>query len=390
MIAVIAIALGLLLLIFMDGLILGSKDAIYGNLIKLLGGNIQVHAQGYMEKARRMPLLPIGNVDAITQAALQQPDVIGVSSRIITGGFMNSRDFSMPVSIQAIEPEKEAPLSLVADYVVEGRYLTKDDQDVVLIGKTLADRLNVGLNDRVSLVGRATHEQMRTRTMTIIGIYNVGSAETEKSLVLMNLAEAQVLYGLEGQVTEVVISLKSVGNENSVVNALRAALPDYEVASWQELNPALLNAYDIGEQFMGIFGVVVLLIAAVGILNLMMMAVFERTREIGLLGAMGLKRGQILWLFLLEGMLIGAVGAIAGVVLGGTVVAISASIGLDFGYFNEASDMMALMGNKLYPVVDAGLMVNRSITVIIMAALASLYPAWQAGHREPADALHYV
>ncbi|HMN60722.1 MAG TPA: ABC transporter permease [Anaerolinea sp.] len=391
MIATAAIALGLVFLVYLDGVIAGSREAIYGNLIKLLGGNIQVHAQGYFEKQKRMPLLPIPDVDAVVQAAQSRPEVVGVAQRIVTGGFLSNRDISMPVSISGIEPEKEAPVGLIAGNISAGRYLQATDQDEVLIGKTLADRLGVSLGDRVSLVGRGTHEQMRTRTMTVVGVYEIGSAETEKRNVYISLSEAQSLYGLEGQATEVVVAMNSVGNEAPVVAALSAALPNVEVASWMDLNPALLNTYALGEQMISIFGVIVLLIAAIGILNLMLMAVFERTREIGLLGALGLKRLQIMGLFLMEGTWIGVIGAVIGVVLGG--IAILATIqagGFDLSSMNEAGQATALMGNKLYPLLELGSLGTRVLTVIIIAALASLYPSWQAAHREPAEALHFV
>ncbi len=389
-IALAAISLGLFFLVFMDGIMSGSRVAIYGNLIKVLGGNIQVHAQGYGEKAGRSPLLPIPNADQVLQAALARPEVTGASGRIQTGGFATSRDASLPVAISGIEPEKEAPLSLIADHIIEGRYLTAEDQDVILIGYTLAERLNIGLNDRISLVGRAPHEQMRTRTMTVVGIYRIGSPETEKRNVYMSLAEAQSLYDLPGQVTEIVVALNTVGNEEPTVSALRSSLSWVEVDSWKDLNPALLNAYALGDKIMGIFGFIVLGIAGIGILNLMLMAVFERTREIGLLSAIGLKRRQILLLFLMEGTLIGVLGGVVGAVLGAVVVTVTGSIGFDLSMAAEASEMMGLLGTYLYPVLEAGPLVSRFITVIFISALASLYPAWQAANSQPAEALHYV
>ena len=389
-IALAAISLGLFFLVFMDGVMSGSRVAIYGNLIKVLGGNIQVHAQGYGEKASRSPLLPIPNADQVLQAALARPEVTGASGRIQTGGFATSRDASLPVAISGIEPEKEAPLSLIADHITEGRYLTAEDQDAVLIGYTLAERLNIGLNDRISLTGRAPHEQMRTRTVTVVGIYRIGSPETEKRNVYMSLAEAQSLYDLPGQVTEIVVALNSVGNEEPTVSALRSSLSGVEVDSWKDLNPALLNAYALGDKIIGIFGVIVLGIAGIGILNLMLMAVFERTREIGLLSAIGLKRRQILLLFLMEGTLIGVLGGVVGAALGAVVVTIAGSIGFDLSMAAEASEMMGLLGTYLYPVLEAGPLVSRFITVIFISALASLYPAWQAANSQPAEALHYV
>ena len=161
------------------------------------------------------------------------------------------------------------------------------------------------------------------------------------------------------------------------------------MASWEELNPEMKQSLDVDELFMIIFGLVVLLIAGVGILNLLLMAVFERTREIGLLAAMGLKRRGILVLFLLEGVLIGLLGALVGCVLGGLVVSAVGQVGIELSVA-ELGEMMALLGDRLYPELQVDLLVERALTVTVIAALASLYPAWQASRREPAEALHYV
>jgi len=389
LIALLAIALGLTALIFMDGLIGGSRQAIYGNAVRLQGGNLQVHAPGYREKAKRLPLLPLADANVVVQAALAQPQVIAASRRINTGGFSSSREATLPVLISGIEPEQEAPVGLLAQNIVQGRYLAADDEDLILIGQAMADRLKVGVGDRITLVGRATHEQMRRRTMTVVGIYDLGLPEAEKRMVYVSLAEAQTLFDLRDQATEVAVALESVGQEETVVAALRAALPGYEVASWEELNPEMKQSLDVDELFMNIFGLVVLLIAGVGILNLLLMAVFERTREIGLLAAMGLKRREILVLFLLEGVLIGLLGALVGCVLGGLVVSAVGQVGIELSVA-ELGEMMALLGDRLYPELQVDLLVERALTVAVIAALASLYPAWQASKREPAEALHYV
>ena len=142
-------------------------------------------------------------------------------------------------SIVGIEPEKELPVSLVGQNVAQGRYLTADDQDVVLIGKGLATAMGVEVGDRFTLVGRATHEQMRSRTMTVVGIFDIGMPDIEKRTIYMSLAEAQDLYGLSGQITEVAISLKQIGQEPAVINALKPALPGVEFSSWQTNFPSL-------------------------------------------------------------------------------------------------------------------------------------------------------
>jgi ABC-type lipoprotein release transport system permease subunit len=389
LIALVAITLGLVFLAFMDGSIAGFQQAIFGNAVRLQGGNVQVHAPGYREKAKRLPLLPLADADVVVQAAQVQPQVVAASRRINTGGFVSSREATMPVMISGIEPELEAPVGLLAQNMARGRYLVADDQDLILIGQAMAAQLKVGVGDRITLLGRATHEQMRRRTMTVVGVYDLGLPEAEKQMVYISLAEAQTLFDLRDQATEVVVALQSVGQEKAVVATLQAALPAYEVASWQELNPEMNQSLQVDKQVMGIFGLVVLLIAGVGILNLMLMAVFERTREIGLLAAMGLKRHEILGLFLLEGVLIGLLGSLVGCVLGGLVVVVIGQVGIKLSIAGMG-EMMALLGDRLYPTLRIDLLLERALTVAVIAALASLYPAWQASRREPAEALHYV
>jgi ABC-type lipoprotein release transport system permease subunit len=389
-IAVIAIALGVAFLLFFDGLYGGTGQAIYGNFVKLQGGNVQVHAPGYREKAKRLPLLPLANAEVAMQATLGQPYVVAVSRRINTGGMVSSREGTFPVVITGIEPEREAPVGLLAENITQGRYLTAEDTDVLLIGRALAKRLEVSVGDRITLVGRATHEQMRRRTMTIAGIYDLGLAEVEKRMVYVSLAEAQSLFDLRGQATEVVVALESVGQEPPVVAALRSTLPGYEVHSWEEMNPEMKQTIERDIVTMNIIGAIILLIAGVGILNLMLMAVFERTREIGILAAMGLKRREIVVLFLLEGTLIGLLGALVGCTLGGLILAYLGQVGFAWNVSSEVSELAALLGDRIYPKVGLDLLLQRALTVAIMAALASLYPAWQASKREPAEALHYV
>jgi ABC-type lipoprotein release transport system permease subunit len=388
-IALVAISLGLTFLLFFDGMMGGAEEAMYGNLVKLQGGNVQVHAPGYLERARRLPLLPLADTEAVVQAALAQPEVVSASSRIKTGGMVSSREGTYSVVIIGIEPEREASVGLLAANMTQGRYLTGDDGDVLIMGQALADQLEVGVDDRITLVGRATHEQMRRRTMTVIGIYDLGLPEAEKGMVYVSLPEAQSLFDMSDGATEVVVSLQSVGQEPPVVESLQAVLSGYEVVSWDEVDPQTKQTMEFEKQFMSLFGLVILLIAGVGILNLLLMAVFERTREIGLLAAMGMKRWEIMMLFLLEGMLIGVMGAVIGSVLGGVVIAYLGQVGLPWSA-QEYSELTALMGDRIFFDIGLGLLGTRALTVVIIAALASLYPSWQASRREPAEALHYV
>ncbi len=390
LIVILSIGLTMGLMMFYDGVIAGFQQAIYANAIKVLGGNIQVHASGYNDKTDLNPLLPLPNEQSVIQAALAQPQVVAASRRIVTGGLASDRKGAFGVTIVGIEPEKEQPVSLLSQYVKSGRYLTASDQDMIFIGKGLADAMEVKVGDRITLAGRATHGQMRQRTMTVGGIYDVGMADIEKLNIYISLGEAQDLYGLSGQSTEVMVSLKQIGQEPAVINALKTSLPGYEMASWETNYPELQQAVAQKSAYMNAFGVIILLIAGIGILNQLMMAVYERTREIGLMAALGMKPGQISSLFILEGALLGLVGVVFGVGFGLAINIILGRVGLDYSQFANVTTYMALISGKIYPTLGLEKLPMRSLTALIIALLASFYPAYEAAQNEPAQSLHYV
>ena len=390
-IAVIAIVLGLILLILMDGMIKGSDAAIYGNAVRLYGGNLQIHATGFRAKASRLPLLPVEDSEKVVQIVMSHPQVLMASKRINTGGMINNRGESYPVTITGIEPSAEAPISLIAENITSGRFLQDGDEDLIVIGRGLADALQVDLGDRITLTGKRKNESMRQRTMTVVGIFDLGLREAEKGMVFISLSEAQSLFNLRDQETEVTISTYMVGNENQVISDLQSELRDYEVDSWETLKPEFRQTMEVKSQFTTIFGLVVVMIACIGILNLMLMAVYERTREMGVLAALGMKGRQVMALFLLEGAMIGVVGAVVGCSFGWLVLlVISQAGGLDFSFASGMGEVTALMGDRLYPSISLGDILGYGITVVVMATLASLIPAWQAARKQPAETLHHV
>lgn len=388
---IIMLAMGftMALLLFYDGLIAGFSQAIYGNAIQLLSGNIQVHAQGYSAKVGQKPLLPLMDPQAVMETAARQPKVTAVLARISTAGMATSREGAFSVGIVGLDPEIESPHSAIAKNISAGRFLQRGDGDQIVIGQGLATAMGVEVGDRITLVGRATHEQMRQRTMTVVGIYDVGMSSVEKRTVYMSLEEAQTLYGLSGQLTEVIVLVQNIGQEPQVMRALQA-LPAIEVETWETSIPELSDTLAMKNAVMSIFGVIMLGIAAIGILNLLLMAVFERTREIGVLGALGLKPSQIMFLFLAEGMLIGVAGAVLGALLGLLINGVLGYYGLDYSQFSNLTEYTALISGRVYPVLLPLNILKRGLTVALIATLAAFYPARQASRREPAEALHYV
>ena len=389
-IIILAMSTTLAMMMWYDGLMNGFTDTIYGNAVKVLGGNIQIHAAGYRAQANSTPLLPLADPQAVIKAAEANPTTLGATQRINTGGLVTSREGAFGVGITGIEPEKELTVNIIGQYVKSGRNLTSADTDSLLIGRGLADGMSVQVGDRITLVGRSQHQQMRQRTMTVIGIYDLGMPDIEKQTVYISLGEAQALFDLPGQSTEVAIFLQQMGQEANVINSMKPGLPGYEIETFQANYPDLASAINSKNGVMDIFSIIIIAVAGIGILNLLLMAVYERTREIGVLGAMGLKPNQIALLFVLEGFMIGLVGAAAGVVLGLAINGLLMRTGMDFGSMQSAASYMALIKDKVYPTWGIEKLPLRASLVVIISALAAVLPAIEAGRREPAEALHFV
>jgi ABC-type lipoprotein release transport system permease subunit len=390
LIVVLAMGMTLALMMWYDAFVAGFENAIYGNAVKVLGGNIQVHAPGYNAAEDQTPLLPIANEQSILDAARANPLVAEASRRIQTGGMATSREGAFPITIVGIEPELEKTVNLVGQKVSAGRLITASDQDVVFIGQGLANVMGVSVGDRLALAGLGTHNQMRSRTMTVAGIYDVGMPELEKRTVYISLAEAQSLYNLDGQSTEIVVNLHLLGGEAGVMRDIRAAAPGVDVQSWQTSFPEMQAALATKGGAMNIFSIIIMFIVGIGILNLLTMAVFERTREIGLLGALGMKPRQISLLFLLEGAMMGVVGVVFGILLGLAINYTLSQVGFDFSQFATLTEYTALISSRVYPTLGLEKLFMRSMVVLVIAVLAAYFPAQEAARHEPAIALHTV
>ncbi len=187
-----------------------------------------------------------------------------------------------------------------------------------------------------------------------------------------------------------IVTLQHIDQETAVISALESRLPGYDIGSWADNYPDLANAVTTKSTVMDIFSVIILGISGIGVLNILMMAVMERTREIGVMAAMGMRPRQISLTFLLEGAMMALVGLVAGFAFGLLINLIMKFVGLDYSMMSDAADYLALMSGKIYPTWGVEKLPLRVMTVLIITLLASFVPARDAARNEPAEALHYV
>jgi ABC-type lipoprotein release transport system permease subunit len=388
----VAVALGMGLLIVMSGLIKGAVDGSVENAIRLQTGHLQVRAASYDEE----------EVSLEWKDLLADPDELAAQIRAMAGvrlatpvlwanGMLTGGDESVGVQVFGIDPLSEfyAP---IREAIVAGAFLAPDDRSGLLMGQRLANSLGLSVGDRISLVASTADQQPDEALFTIRGLYTTGVASYDETRVFLPLPKAQAFTQTKGHASAIVVLLDRQDDADAVATALRASgqqTQELRTLTWRDLNQVLLQAMDASAVFLDMMNLVVLAVVAIVIANTLLMAVFERAREMGILAALGMKGRQILSMFLLEAGTLGLAGIVLGLVLGGLGIAYLATVGLPIGEAaaaGEASNMITY-GNILYARFSLPDTVSLSIAGLVITLLGALYPAWFAARLEPIEAL---
>jgi ABC-type lipoprotein release transport system permease subunit len=383
----VAVGLGMALLIVMSGLIEGAVAGSLENSIRLQTGHLQVRAASYHEDELSLKwedLLP--DPQALAAQIRGQKGVRVATPVLWANGMLTVGDQSVGVQVFGIDPLSEAYVP-IRDALVAGEFLAPDDRSGILMGQRLANSLGVTVGQRMSLLVSTADQQVDETVFTVRGLYNTSVASYDETRVFLPLSKAQAFTRTEGHASAIFILLDRQEDADTVAAVLRA--PGFSVLTWRDLNQVFLQTMQASAIFLNMMNLVVLAVVAVVIANTLLMAVFERTREMGILAALGMKGRQILAMFLLEAGTLGLAGIILGFLLGLLGVAYLATVGLPIGEAaaaGEASNMITY-GNVLYARFSLPDTVSLSGLELIITLLASLYPAWFAARMEPIEAL---
>lgn len=385
----VAIGLGLVLVLFFYGFIQGVDKQFTDDFIKAQTGHIQIHAQGYQEKARLLPLdIAIQNSEGVTQQLKSLPAVRSAAPRIRFPVIVSTGTESIGVLGLGIDAQAERD-GVVATKIVQGEYLS-EKRGYALLGTALADDLGIKLGDLLTLMATTARGALNSIDVEIGGLFTTGYSQYDDSVLVLSLTDAQRLLRMAGQVTEIMLMLESAEQTEEVAKRIRESFPNdgVEVKTWQELGAAIFSLLEARRQFMAVISLVVILIAALGIANTMLMSVFERTREIGTLMALGMTPGEIRLLFLFESAILGAAGGLMGTAIGGALLKYFATVGVTF---TQASQFWNLpVGTTFYADFSWGMLGMFFLFAQTVAILAALYPAYLASQQEPVRALRHV
>ena len=377
-----ALAVALALLLFMAAFFKGEMRSSMEDTLRLSSGHLQVRDVDYDPDKSSVAwgYLVENPVQVADQIAALGP-VKFATPRLFASGIVSVGNDSAGVQIVGVDPASEANAPY-RDGLVSGEFPDADDRSGILIGYPLAESLGLRVGSQLSLLVNTSEGQVDEQNFIVRGIFSTGSSTYDKGIVLLPLAKAQAFSGAGNRASIIFVMLHDREQADAVAVAISG--PAYKVETWQEMNELLVLVNDFSNAYIMILNLIILGVTVTVIVNTMLMAVFERTREIGILAALGMKGRQIITLFLSEAALLALGGVVAGLLAGWALSAYFGSVGI---YFGDIGISGMIMGDRIYPYLMLEDVINLALTAFIITILASYYPAQIASRMEPVEAL---
>ncbi|HEY9900240.1 MAG TPA: FtsX-like permease family protein [Pantanalinema sp.] len=380
---VIGLAVSFLMMGYMDGLLGGSLD----HMVRTQSGHLKIQARGYQDEARAMPLaLALTDEAAVTAVLRKHPEVSASAPRLRFACMIRSGARSFGVLGQGIDPAREETMGVLKRQDVMGRMPVGPAE--VLLGQKLAEDLKTRLGRSVTVAASDADGQMKLRDYRVVGIFRTGLPSLDASVAYFGLADAQGLLAMPERVSEIGVLLHRKEQVAALAGALGAELPPkrgYEVLTWEDLNRELLEPIRRMQHLPKLVALVMLLSLVPSIMNTLIMSVSERFREIGAMRAMGMRPGEVIGLFLVEGLFLGLIGSTLGALIGGGLTYYLSIKGIP----NPGFGMGGPVGNlpTLYPTFSPGLLALFVAAGVIGSVVAYYFPARMAAGLDPIKAL---
>ena len=382
-----AIAFGTWAMIFMTALMRGMVTEMIKDGISAMPGHIQVHHPDYHDDPSIANLIPISDAE-LTQLF----DVANFriwSSRVRVPGVITSERDSRGVTLLGVDPAYERDLTFVSYDEVEGRFLTAADDTGVVIGRKLAETLETRVGKRIVLMSQDPDNDIADRGFRIVGLFDANVSAFEEKYVFTGKTTLQKMLRIEDRVSELVV----VGDDYRNVDHAYAKVAQLidgraEVRRWYEVDRYLGAMLKVMDGFVLVWMIVVFLALSFGLVNTLVMAVFERVREIGLMLALGMRPIIILGQIILESLMLLALGLLLGSLLAWATVQPMKG-GVDISSVADGMEMWGV-SSVLTPELLVSDVILANVVVLVLGFLASLSPAWRAAHYEPIEAITKV
>jgi ABC-type lipoprotein release transport system permease subunit len=383
LLSALAVSIGMSLLLLMAAIVDGEMRGALENTIRLQSGHLQVRPVDYNENKTSLKWEDlIADPQGVIAKLKTVPQVTEATPRLFASGIVSRGENSAGVQVIGIDPASPAN-QVFREGLLEGDFISPDDREGILIGRPLARKFNLKAGDQVSLLVNKSEGDVDEQVFTVRGIYTTNTVGYDESSVFMPLVKAQAFTGAGDHATILFVLLQDREQAESVAAALQSS--NLKVVDWQEMNELIMQFEGFADAYMTVLYLIVLGITATVVTNTLVMAVFERTREIGILAAIGMKGRRIMAQFLVEGAMIATLGILGGLIFGGALVWYFTVYGFFIGDMGMTG---ILMGDQIYAHLTAQDAIYLAVVAYVITLLASLYPATLAARMEPVEALH--
>lgn len=387
LVVLLSVIVGVNSLLFMDGLTNGMIYQMLANQISHNISHIQIHKNGFTDNKVIQSNIPDPLI--VEDALKNNPSVKSYSKRVVTFGLLSSATNSAGVFLNGIIPEDEIKVSNISNSIVEGEYFTGGEREIVL-GTKLAEKLEVGLGDKVVALSNMPNGKIGSEVFRITGLYKTPSSEFDKSFIYIPIKTAQSMLQLDDKVFEFAIVTKNINSTEMVKNELLAELGSkYEVQSYKDLLPLLIIWMDMYKESLVFINFIVGLALIFGIINSMLMAVYERINEFGVLMAIGMKNIKMFFMVVFEAVILGIFGTLIGLASGLLINWPISIIGIDLSLFAEGLNSYGV-GAVIYPTLSFENFIMTLLMIPVVSVIGAIYPAYKAIKLDPIYAIRYV
>lgn len=380
-----AIAIGLWGMIWMTALMRGMVDQMIDSAINTLSGHVQIHAEGFLDDPSIERTIPPVRDNPALQSLLDSARVTHWSERIRVPAVIRSERDVLGVTLVGIDPQQENDLSFIADSVTEGEYLAGVDDQHVLVGRKLLERLETKSGRRIVLMSQDPDNNIAERGFRIGGIFDTDLQATETSYVFAGIETVRAMLGMGDGVSEISLLGPDYRNLDALAADVRAAAGEADTKTWLELDPYMATMLGVMDGVILIWFSIIFVALSFGLVNTLLMAVFERTREIGLLQALGMPPANILIMVLVESLIMLLIGLLAGNLLSWLTI-LPIQDGIDISGVAAGLEW-AGMSSTLLPAVKSSDVLLANAIVLVLGIAASLFPAWRASRKVPVEAI---
>lgn len=377
-----ALGMGLGLLLLMAAVISGEMRGSMENGIRLQSGHLQVRAKTYDENKNSLQFEDlIANPEDITTKIAALAQVYTATPRLYASGIITAGDQTSGVSVLGIDPASAANAPF-KEGLLNGSFLEVSDRSGILIGETMATKLNLKTNDTVNLLVNTSDGDVDEQVFTIRGVFTTHTPGFDEFTILMPLAKAQAITKTENHASIIFVLLKNIDDTQSVATALQT--DQLLILTYKQLNKIVQETEDLSRGYMFLIYIIVLAITAAVVVNTLIMSVYERTREIGILAAIGMKGPRIMLLFFIESCFLAVGGILVGLVIGGIMVFYASTVGFFIGNYSVTG---FLVGETIYAYLTFNDALTLTILAFVVTLLGALYPAIMASRMEPVEAM---